>query len=69
MRLRAEDLVNSNELDQDVMYKARKLEFALFQLRQRFPRKEINRQECIEAIKQLMEEWRISAGLPESEEE
>ena len=62
MRLRSEKLAQMGEISSEAMCDARKLEFELFSLRQRFRRKEIDRQDCVELINQLVMDFVIGTG-------
>jgi hypothetical protein len=69
MRLRLQDVDLSNldeeqKIDHDIaVHLANRLYFHFWQTRQRFPWKEIRRDQCIDLVNELAEDWATEARL------
>jgi hypothetical protein len=66
LRLQNVDLSKLNEArrseHQNAVHLANRLYFNLWQTRERFLRKEISREECIDLVNELGEDWATEAG-------
>jgi len=70
MRLRLQEVELSN-LDEEersgheaAVHLVNRIYFHFYQVRKRFLRKEITRDECVDLINELIEHWATEAGLP-----